>query len=108
MAILTPEQSQRQLYFPSSFSVTLKIVTMNSFLHMVLVPYSCISYFLVVPCSRLQSSFKSHFIPPVFAQSVYGSTSTTHCKLRLEEVDTGKLEEEEILVRTCPEDQEPG
>lgn len=107
MAILTPEQSQRQLYFPTSFSVTLKIVTMNSFLHVALVSLSSISYFLVFPCSRLQSSFKSHFNPSEFAQSVYGSTSTTHFKLTLEEVDTGKLEEEEILVCTCPEDQEP-
>lgn len=105
MAILTPEQSQRQLYFPTSFSVTLKIVTMNSFLHVALVSLSSISYFLVFPCSRLQSSFKSHFNRSEFAQSVYGST--THFKLTLEEVDTGKLEEEEILVCTCPEDQEP-
>lgn len=107
MAILTPGQSQRQLYFPTSFSVTLKIVTMNSFLHMVVVPFSCISYFLVFPCSRLQSLFKSHFNLPEFAQSVYGSTSTTHFKLTLEEVDTGNLEEEEIPVCTCSEDQEP-
>ena len=64
-------------------------------------PYKTLSDTLTMKGLRTSINFTE------FERLVYGSTSTTHFKLTLEDVDTGNLEEEEILLCACPEDQEP-
>ena len=73
-------QSHSHLYFPSSASVTLTMVRMKSFLHLVLVVLSCISYFS--PDFNFTELLLKYHCKELSPQSL-GLTDTKHFKLTL-------------------------
>ena len=74
-------QSHSHLYFPLSASVTLTMVRMKSFLHLVLVFLSCISYFS--PDFNFTELLLKYHCKELSQQSL-GLTPTSHFKLTLE------------------------